>query len=107
MFKSDSLVHHVHLSNLKATSKLSSELLSQCTYVVVVLQKLKDCFESKDISMLQNAILELPKEEAELHMKRCVESGLWVPNAKDAEEAETAEEGGNGDSGEDVYDEVK
>lgn len=40
--------------------------------------------------MLQKAILELPKEEAEYHMKRCVESGLWVPNAADAQKAEAS-----------------
>lgn len=51
---------------------------------------LKDCFEKKDIGMLQKAILELPKEEAEYHMKRCVESGLWVPNAADAQKAEAS-----------------
>ncbi|XP_064603305.1 hsp90 co-chaperone Cdc37-like [Liolophura sinensis] len=51
---------------------------------------LKDCFEKKDIGMLQKAILELPKDEAEYHMKRCVESGLWVPNAADAQKAEAS-----------------
>lgn len=30
----------------------------------------------------------MPVEEAKYHMKRCVDSGLWVPNAADAEEAE-------------------
>ena len=67
-------------------------------------QKLKECFESKDIGQLQKAILEIPKEEAEYHMKRCVASGLWVPNAADAAE-------GGGDTGdkeeEEVYDEVE
>lgn len=35
--------------------------------------------------MLQKAILEMRKEEAEYHIKRCIDSGLWVPNAADAE----------------------
>lgn len=26
----------------------------------------------------------MPVEEAKYHMKRCVDSGLWVPNAADA-----------------------
>lgn len=34
----------------------------------------------------------MPEEEARYHLKRCVDSGLWIPNAKDAEkEGETAE----------------
>jgi len=43
------------------------------------LQVLKDCFEKKDIAMLQDAVSALPKEEAAYHIKRCVDSGLWVP----------------------------
>ena len=33
--------------------------------------------------MLQKVLAELPEEEARSHLKRCVDSGLWVPNAKD------------------------
>jgi len=47
---------------------------------------MQNCFESKDISLLQKVVLELPKGEAEYHMKRCVDSGLWVPNASDLED---------------------
>lgn len=49
----------------------------------LILQPMKECFESKDIGMLQEVILKMPKEDAEYHMKRCVDSGLWVPNAND------------------------
>ncbi|XP_013381693.1 hsp90 co-chaperone Cdc37 [Lingula anatina] len=54
---------------------------------------LQECFESKDIALLQKTVMEMPKEEAEYHIKRCVDSGLWVPDAKKAEgqEAEGAE----------------
>lgn len=48
-----------------------------------VLQK---CFESKDVALLQKTITELPEEEARYHMKRCVDSGLWVPESKTADE---------------------
>lgn len=51
------------------------------------LQILQQCFEKKDVHMLQDAITKLPKEEAEYHIKRCVDSGLWVPDAKDAEKS--------------------
>lgn len=48
------------------------------------LQELKACFESRDIELLQKTIAAMPVEEAKYHMKRCVDSGLWVPNAADA-----------------------
>lgn len=44
-------------------------------------QVLKDCFEKQDIAMLQQTIATLPEDEARYHMKRCVDSGLWVPDA--------------------------
>lgn len=68
-------------------------------------QVLQKCFESKDIASLQKAITELPEEEARYHMKRCVDSGLWVPEANKGQETEgkEKEEG----EGEEVYDEVE
>ncbi|XP_026691243.2 hsp90 co-chaperone Cdc37 [Ciona intestinalis] len=57
---------------------------------------LRECFEKQDIPMLQKAISEMDQEDAKYHIKRCVDSGLWVPNAnaKDdgAEEEEVYEE---------------
>ena len=49
--------------------------------VLLVLQVMQECFEEKDIEKLQKVIEEMPKAEAEYHMKRCVNSGLWVPDA--------------------------
>ncbi|XP_050337050.1 hsp90 co-chaperone Cdc37 [Bactrocera neohumeralis] len=54
-------------------------------------ESLQKCFESRDIELLQKTITEMPVEEAKYHMKRCVDSGLWVPNAGDAEIGETEE----------------
>lgn len=53
------------------------------------LQDLKKCFESRDTELLQKTIAEMPVEEAKYHMKRCVDSGLWVPNAADINEEST------------------
>lgn len=47
---------------------------------------LKKCFESRDIKLLQETILTLPEEEARYHMKRCVDSGLWLPEGGAAKE---------------------
>jgi len=44
---------------------------------------MKKCFETQDIGMLQQIIKELPEDEARYHMKRCVDSGLWVPSKDD------------------------
>lgn len=46
-------------------------------------KSLQECFESKDIALLQKTIAEMPIEEAQFHMKRCVDSGLWVPGKSD------------------------
>lgn len=40
-------------------------------------------------------------QEAKYHMQRCIDSGLWVPNAKTAEGAEKG-----GEEAEAVYEEV-
>lgn len=53
--------------------------------------------------MLQAAIAKLPEEEAKYHMKRCVDSGLWVPEGglkKDGENDEEEEDD------EDIYHEA-
>ena len=31
--------------------------------------------------MLQETMSALPEEEARYHLQRCIDSGLWVPNA--------------------------
>lgn len=46
-------------------------------------QELKECFLSQDVGMLQTTIEKMDPEEAKYHMKRCVDSGLWVPNANE------------------------
>lgn len=73
-------------------------------------ESMQKCFESQDIGMLQQIIKELPEEEARFHMKRCVDSGLWVPSKEDP--STSAEDGfvkkeevGAGD--EEVYQEVQ
>lgn len=49
----------------------------------VVLQELPDvlreAFESQDMARLQAVLASMDPLEAKTHMKRCVDSGLWVP----------------------------
>ena len=47
-------------------------------------QELKECFETKDVALLKEVIANMSREDATYHMKRCVDSGLWVPDAKAA-----------------------
>ncbi|CAF3889099.1 unnamed protein product [Rotaria magnacalcarata] len=54
-------------------------------------KELQDCFESRDIALLQETLSKMPRDEAANHLDRCIKSGLWVPNAKDAEGDEEEE----------------
>jgi len=74
-----------------------------CVCAVCWSQILQECFEKKDVAMLQEAVTKIPKEEAEYHIKRCIDSGLWVPGGSadkgdedadaDAEDGATAAAG--------------
>jgi len=59
-------------------------------------KELQECFMSKDVQKLQEFLEKMAPEDAEYHMKRCVDSGLWVPNAN--QEEVNQEEAGPGDS---------
>ena len=59
---------------------------------------MQDCFESKNIEALQTALLKLPTDQAQYHMKRCIESGLWVPGGDDGDKSD-------GDKAEPIYEE--
>jgi len=55
-------------------------------------ESLQKCFEMQDIPLLQQTIAAMPEEEATYHMKRCVDSGLWVPDANKEKSKEKKEE---------------
>lgn len=38
---------------------------------------MQEAFESRDTEKLKKALLEMSPQEAEMHMKRCVDAGLW------------------------------
>lgn len=43
--------------------------------------------------MLQETIKQMSEEDAKYHLKRCVDSGLWVPDASKADkEGETGDD---------------
>ena len=53
--------------------KLVSELAPLYT------KELQEAFESGSVERLREHVNTLPMEEAKLHMRRMVDSGLWVP----------------------------
>lgn len=60
--------------------------------IILFLQELQKCFETQNIPLLQETISKMPESEAMYHMKRCVDSGLWVPEANKNKEEEEEEE---------------
>ena len=38
---------------------------------------MQEAFESREVDRLKEALMQLSPEEAETHMKRCIDSGLW------------------------------
>ncbi|XP_055364899.1 hsp90 co-chaperone Cdc37 isoform X2 [Betta splendens] len=44
-------------------------------------EELQRSFDKKNIQMLQEAINKLDPEEGKYHFKRCIDSGLWVPDS--------------------------
>lgn len=65
-------------------------------------QELQKCFDEKDIPLLKETILKMDAEEAKYHMKRCVDSGLWVQDAN-----KKGDEGDEGDDEEETYESVE
>ena len=56
-------------------------------------------FEARDIQALDAALAALPPAEAEVHMKRCVSSGLWDPNGGSTSEQEPSPTGDSDTAG--------
>lgn len=56
--------------------------------------------------MLQEAIKNLPEDEAKYHMKRCVDSGLWVPEANKSTYDDGDEKDTSTATSEEIYEEV-
>ncbi|KAL7845139.1 hypothetical protein AOLI_G00233310 [Acnodon oligacanthus] len=64
--------------------------------------EMQKCFDEKDIQMLQDTISKMDPTEAKYHMKRCIDSGLWVPNSRTDDDTEKEEK-----EEEPQYEEVK
>jgi cell division cycle protein 37 len=70
-------------------------------------ESLQKCFESRDVALLQKTIAEMDLKDAQYHMKRCVDSGLWVPDAKSAQLLQSQEEDEEPKDKDEIYSEPK
>lgn len=68
-------------------------------------EDLKECFVSQDIAKLQEVISKMNEKDAKYHLKRCVDSGLWVPDAQ-SKEASTDTDINPSHEGEPIYSET-
>ncbi|XP_078049710.1 cell division cycle protein 37 [Augochlora pura] len=48
-------------------------------------ESLQKCFETRNIPLLHETLAAMPQSEVFYHMERCIQSGLWIPDAKLAE----------------------
>lgn len=56
-------------------------LLSLVTFDLP-LQEMQHCFVQRNKAKLAEVLARMSAEEAEYHMKRCIDSGLWIPENK-------------------------
>ncbi|KAG7486550.1 hypothetical protein JOB18_033506 [Solea senegalensis] len=49
-------------------------------------KEIQRSFDEKNIQMLQESMNKLDPEEGKYHLKRCIDSGLWVPDSGDGDD---------------------
>merc|ERR1719343_1442429 len=67
----------VDLSELPKEERLGPGGLDPLEVIESLPQSMQDAFESRDTDQLRAALMEMDPKDAEYHMKRCVDSGLW------------------------------
>lgn len=65
------------LSEMPAEERLGPGGLDPVEVFDSLPASLQEAFESRNTDQLKRALMEMPPDEAELHMKRCIDSGLW------------------------------
>jgi cell division cycle protein 37 len=67
-------------------------------------KEMQQAFVEQDVQKLKDILSSMPPEEADYHLKRCIDSGLWVvPRGQDdAEDDEEEEDEEDGEDGEDA-----
>lgn len=65
-------------------------------------EKIKTAFQTQNTPMLQEGFAELSEEDAQYHLKRAIDSGLWVPGGGGGGEEEGGGEGEGEGEGEEA-----
>ncbi|XP_045903286.1 hsp90 co-chaperone Cdc37 isoform X3 [Micropterus dolomieu] len=55
-------------------------------------KEIQKSFDEKNIQMLQIAINKLDPEEGKYHLRRCIDSGLWVPDSGEGDDDDKEED---------------
>uniref|UniRef100_A0A7S0UFD9 Hsp90 chaperone protein kinase-targeting subunit n=1 Tax=Pseudo-nitzschia delicatissima TaxID=44447 RepID=A0A7S0UFD9_9STRA len=67
----------VDLSEIPKEERLGPGGLDPLEVIESLPQSMQDAFESRDTDQLRKVLMEMDVKDAEYHMKRCVDSGLW------------------------------
>ena len=68
----------VDLADIPKEERLGPGGLDPLEVIESLPVEMQDAFESRDIEQLKRVLLNTSQEDAEYHMKRCVDSGLWT-----------------------------
>jgi cell division cycle protein 37 len=68
----------VSLEDIPKEERLGPGGLDPLEVIETLPQEMVDAFESRDVEQLKEALSKMDPEEAARHMKRCIDSGLWV-----------------------------
>ena len=68
----------VDLADIPKEERLGPGGLDPLEVIESLPVEMQDAFESRDIEQLKRVLLNMSQEDAEYHMKRCVDSGLWT-----------------------------
>lgn len=69
------------LADIPVEQRLGPGGLDPLEVIETLPQEMVEAFESRDVDKLKEVLSKMSPEDAEYHMKRCVDSGLWVANA--------------------------
>jgi cell division cycle protein 37 len=67
----------VDIAQLPKEERLGPGGLDPLEVIETLPIEMQEAFESRDVEKLKQVLLKMDQKEAEYHMKRCVDSGLW------------------------------
>ncbi len=81
--KSEILSHDVSHSESYTSYEYAPSARSSTHIIFPDAQEMQEAFTSRDTEALKVALSNMPHEEAQTHIQRCVDSGLWVPGGNE------------------------